>query len=100
VTQPTRDLKFVTAGGKLLSFTDSEGTETALIIGRLYKITATAICAVRFGASAVTAADGGFDFALDAGESVYLRAPHATIRAIRATATDGSLLIGLVDEGV
>jgi hypothetical protein len=98
--QPSRELKFVVGGGKLLTVTAVETTET-LVAGRLYRLSATAPMHIRFGASAVTAADGGFDFGLMANESVVIRAPHATLRAIEAaTTTDGWLLVGAIDEGV
>jgi hypothetical protein len=89
---------FVAGGGLVLAYTIAEGTEAALRVGELYRLSATSACFVRFGSTAVTATDGGFDFYVEPGAPVTVRATNATIRAIRAAA-DGTLAIQRVDEG-
>jgi hypothetical protein len=95
------NLQFVVGGGLNLTTSASEATKTVRA-GETYRLSCiTAACVVRFhNSTAVTTADGGFDFAMQPGESIYVQVPTGitTIRAIQVAA-GGSLLIQRVDEG-
>jgi len=106
-----RELKFVAGGIKLVAITGSDANEAALTIGALYRMSYSSTSAasalpgavvVRFGSSAATAADGGGDFCINAGESIIVRATSATIHAIGigGAGATGSLYCAKIDEGV
>lgn len=96
----SREMKFKAGAGKVIAVGIAEATETTLKIGTLYRLNSTTACACRFGATAVSVADGGYDFSVQAGDDgVAVRATSATLRAIRVSA-DGTLFIQEIDEGV
>lgn len=107
----TRELKFIAGGIKLVAITGSDANEAALKLGGLYRMSYSTTSAAstvpgavvcRFGSNAATAADGGGDFCLNAGESIIVRATSATLHAIGVggTGATGSLYCQLIDEGV
>lgn len=106
-----RELKFVAGGIKLVAITGSDANEAALKVGKLYRFSYSTTSAastvpgavlVHFGSNAASAADGGADFCLNAGESLIVRATSATIHAIGigGTGATGSLYCSEIDEGV
>jgi len=91
-----RDAYQIVAGsGLVIAVAVAEATDTVLI-HQLYVLTCNTDCFVRFSATAVSAADGGFDLFMPSGTSAVLRATNATIRAIRDTA-DGTLGISRLE---
>lgn len=108
--QPARELKFVAAGIRFIAITAADANDAGFIVGRLYKLSYSTTSAAstvpgavigRWGSAAAVAGDGGGDFCLNAGESMYLRATNATMHAIGVGGTGavGSLVASLVDEG-
>lgn len=105
-----RELKFVAGGLRLVAVTGSDANDAGLKVGKLYRMsysttsaasTVPGACVVRFGSNAASAADGGGDFCLNAGESILVRATNATIHVIGVggTGATGSLYCAEVDEG-
>jgi hypothetical protein len=102
----TRDLKFATLGGLLVTFADTTAEQTGILPGALYKFTAHGgMALVRWGASDAATSDAGWDFAVGDGETVYARAPASTtafnvIEANAGSAATATLAVSRVDEGV
>lgn len=100
-----RERKFVDASARLVTVGSADAANTTLTVGKLYRLTligtdsALAGAACRWGSSAVTAGAAGSSFLVQSGESLIVRAPHTTLRAIRISTGDGTLFAHEIEEG-
>lgn len=100
--------KFVPGGGIKVAVGATTVEVTTLKPGTRYRFTHSAGgdaattqspgCLVRFSASDAASANGGFDFALAAGESLDITAPSSTINVIEMDATSAATAALYIQE--
>lgn len=86
-------LAFEALGGNNVAISGTS-TESAVVPGTVYRMTATTTCTFRWDTTAATTADGGFSGCVIAGESIDVYCPTALINVIEiAAVADGILFL-------
>ena len=91
--------RFVAAGGLVAIISDADIEQTGFISGKLYKLTAgEAGCVCRWSATEATAADGGFDFAIGANESVVVEAQFTSLSVKEMSSASAATAVLFISE--